>query len=131
MILGVDTGERGERGLGLYTAGSAPRLMVSEDHGETMEYLEGAGLERGVIVHEDASKLTWGKCINVKPLLQELGSIHVIFVTSWCRARRARAVFEHLMLGIRFQLGCGEQTQSPGYEDRRSLSPEELALFFY
>lgn len=104
VILGGDAGDRTFRGLELYRANAAPKILISGD-GDCFlirSRLVLAGVNTNAILMEPFSRNTKQNAEFSVHLLRQKGMKRAIIVTSWFHSRRALACFRRFGSGIEF-----------------------------
>ena len=97
VVLGGDPGNRVFRGLELYKAGDAPKILISGrgDCYLIRDHFLLAGVSSNALLMETNSASTMENAEFSIHLMKELGMRKAIVVTSWWHSRRALACFRH------------------------------------
>jgi hypothetical protein len=106
VVLGGESQGRPVEAARLYNEGLAPRVFVvgTGDNERNRRALLRAGVPEDRITCETASESTLENAMFVRPLLEKAGVHRAILVTSSYHTRRALAVFQQRVPGIRFEM---------------------------
>jgi uncharacterized SAM-binding protein YcdF (DUF218 family) len=106
VVLGGESQGRPVEAARLYNEGLAPRVFVvgTGDNERNRRALLRAGVPEDRITCETASESTLENAMFVRPLLEKADVHRAILVTSSYHTRRALAVFQQRVPGIRFDM---------------------------